>query len=371
MKRKILVILWALITSSVFGTYFSDKAYPREKLIKEGDLFPNISLQTPSDPKARTYLGLPEGKIFTIKDIKADLVLVEILSIYCPSCQEQTPIFNKLYELIEKNPKTKGRIKIIGIGAGNNNIEVNYFRHEYKIPFPLFPDPQFVMHVAIGGSRTPFSIYVRQDPSTQGGLVAGTHLGTNEAYEKLFNELAALMTTDLAAIREKGKRKKAEAVSVEPLHTEEELRAKVKEVLVSLNGKLIRFEKLSLKNSSQVYTGLLELEGGAERVFAEVVSRPSVCDVCHDVHFLYVFDSNGKVTGFVPLQLTKYDNELWDDADLEKMRERIVGRYLSTPFIFDPKVDAVSSATMTSALIFDSLSKRMALMTELKEKGLI
>ena len=118
-------------------------------------------------------------------------------------------------------------------------------------------------------------------------------------------------------------------------------------------------------------TSIEKIKGGAERVFAEVVSRPSVCDVCHDVHFLYVFDSEGKVIRFVPLQLTKLDNVLWDDAVLEKMRERIVGRYLSTPLIFDPKVDAVSSATMSSALIFDSLSKAKALMTELKEKGLI
>ena len=372
MGRRIFFIQGALITFFLLGNYSVDQVHAQEKrLIKQGDLFPEIPLEAPQDPKDRMYLGFPRAKTFTFKDIKADLVLVEILSIYCASCQAQAPIYNKLYELIEKDTNTKGRIKIIGIGAGNNEVEVNHFRQKYNVPFPIIPDPQFVMHAAIGGSRTPFSIYVRQDPSAQRGLVAGTHLGTNEEYEKLFIELATLMTTDLAAIREKGKRKKAETVFVEPILTEEELRAKVKEAFASLNGKLIQFQKLSLKSSSRVYTGLLQREGGAERLFAEIVSRPSVCDVCHDVHFIYVFDFRGRVIHLVPLQLTKIDNEPWDEADLHKMRTRIMGKYLFAPFIFDPKVDAVSSATMTSALIFDSLSKGEALMSELKEKGLI
>jgi hypothetical protein len=102
-----------------------------------------------------------------------------------------------------------------------------------------------------------------------------------------------------------------------------------------------------------------------------VVSRPSACDVCHDLHFIYVFDEAGKVLRFVPLQVTKYENEEFDEDDLRKIRSRIVGKYLSDTFIFDPKVDAVSTATITSALIFDSFSKGKALMEELKEKGLI
>ncbi len=295
-----------------------------------------------------------------------------MLSVYCASCQAQAPGYNKLYELIEKDPKSKGRIKMLGIAVGNGDIEVADFRQRYKIPYPIVPDPQFVMHAAIGGSRTPFSIYVRQDPSVGKGLVAGTHLGTNYEYEQLFSELATLMTRDVAAIREKGQKVEAETVYVEPILTGVELQMKMREdAFISLGGKLTGFERISLKSARQVYLGLTEEGGRIKRLFAELISRPSACDLCHDLHFIYVFDLDGRVLGFVPLQVTKYENEQLDEEDLAKIRSRIIGKHLYAPFIFDPKVDAVSSATITSALIFDSFSKGRALMEELKEKGLI
>ena len=372
MRTKALPVLVALIPLLFFQCYLSSPVQSQEKpLIKTGDYFPEIPLQTPSNPAERIYLGLPEGKTFTFRDIKAELVLVEMLSVYCASCQAQAPSYNKLYDLIEKDPKSKGRIKMLGIAVGNGDLEIADFRQRYKIPYPIVPDPQFVIHAATGGSRTPFSIFVRQDSSTGKGLVTATHLGTDHEYERLFTHLVSLITTDLAGIREKGRTVEAKIVHVKPILSEEELEARVKGALSGLGGKLTGIEKLSLKSQRQVYTGLMEEGGKAERFFAEVVSRPSACDVCHDLHFIYVFDAAGKVLRFVPLQVTKYDNEDFDGDDLRKIRSRIVGKHLADTFIFDPEVDAVSSATITSALIFDSFSKGKTLMEELKEKGLI
>jgi hypothetical protein len=342
MRKKVLLVLVTLIPVLFVQGYQSSQVQSQEKpLIKAGDYFPEIPLQTPSNSAERIYLGLPEGKTFTFKEIKAELVLVEMLSVYCASCQSQAPSYNKLYDLIEKDPKSKGRIKMLGIAVGNGDLEIADFRQRYKIPYPIVPDPQFIIHAATGGSRTPFSIFVRQDSSAGKGLVADTHLGTDHEYERLFEHLAALTSMDLAAIRKKGRTVEAKIVHVEPILSEGELQ------------------------------GVIEEGGKAERFFAEVVSRPSACDVCHDLHFIYVFDVAGKVLRFVPLQVTKYENEEFDDDDLGKIRSRIVGKHLSNTFIFDPKVDAVSSATITSALIFDSFSKGKALMEELKEKGLI
>jgi hypothetical protein len=65
-----------------------EMAYAKKiQLIKVGDLFPETRLEVPKDPTERMYLSLMEIDNFTLKEIKADLVIVEILSVYCPSCQ--------------------------------------------------------------------------------------------------------------------------------------------------------------------------------------------------------------------------------------------------------------------------------------------
>ncbi len=79
-------------------------------MIKTGDLFPKISLQAPSDPEDRRYLGLSEGKTFTLDNVKGNLVLVEMMNVYCSSCRTEAPRYNKIYELI-KGTSNKGTDK--------------------------------------------------------------------------------------------------------------------------------------------------------------------------------------------------------------------------------------------------------------------
>lgn len=102
---------------------------------------PMLHLPAPAREQDRIYLGLADQERFTLADIAAPVVLVEIYSLYCPHCQREAPEVNRLYRLIEERPELAGRIRIIGIGWGNSPMEVSIFQDTYQVPFPLFADP--------------------------------------------------------------------------------------------------------------------------------------------------------------------------------------------------------------------------------------
>lgn len=127
----------------------------------KGSVLPEIRLAVPTIPAHRTYLGISGSESFTIPDIKAEVVIIEIFSMYCPHCQREAPSVNELYRIIENNPHAQGKVKLIGIGVGNDTFEVEFFKNKYDIPFPLFADEDYVIHKQLGKPNTPFFIGVR------------------------------------------------------------------------------------------------------------------------------------------------------------------------------------------------------------------
>ena len=102
-----------------------------------------------------------------------------------------------------------------------------------------------------------------------------------------------------------------------------------------------------------------------------MVSRTSHCDVCHDVHFWYCFNSEGKIIHFSPIYLTKAYNQEWTENDLQMFRQRILNRSFDESFEFNPDLDAVTSATISSSLVFNSINKTKEILSKLRKKGVI
>lgn len=115
--------------------------------------FPDLELQGEISAEERAYLGVGEGA-FTVSDIDADFLLVEVLSMYCPICQREAPDVNALYERIVARDKAE-RIRFIGIAAGNTPFEVKFYKKKYELPFPLFEDPNYTAHKALDEVGTP------------------------------------------------------------------------------------------------------------------------------------------------------------------------------------------------------------------------
>jgi thiol-disulfide isomerase/thioredoxin len=178
---RCLIILFFLVMLTVTA---SSVAKPPS----EGDLLPEIVLTLPQNLDQQKYLGLSGEPTFTLPQIRASVVIVEIFSMYCPYCQAEAPSLNELYDKIQNNGSLKDRFKLIGIGAGNTTFEVEHFRNTYKIPFPLFPDDDFSIHKKIGEVRTPYFLVVGINKDGTHRILY-SHAGRLENHDQFINML--------------------------------------------------------------------------------------------------------------------------------------------------------------------------------------
>jgi len=158
MKKKFLLLLVTLILpiSLAQPVLAAECVTP-----PEGGVLPEIKLPVPQDAAGRDYLGVDGKGSFKVSGIKAKAVIIEIFSMYCPYCQKEAPLVNELYQLINSRPDLKNEIKLIGIGAGNTPFEVEIFKKQYHVPFPLFSDESFTIHKSLGQVRTPFFFVIK------------------------------------------------------------------------------------------------------------------------------------------------------------------------------------------------------------------
>ena len=371
-KGRLALIMGLLVCLLVPAGLSTGKTPP--KIARLGDLFPPHSFLPPTSPQDRSYLGLSEEKPFTLGDIQADLVVVELLNIYCTSCQKQAPIYNEVFDLLKRDPITKGKVTWMGVGVGNNEREVEFFRKARDISFPIFTDVQFDLYEAVGGKggiRTPFTLLVRKDEKGR-GIIVDSHMGFRRNTDEIIDEIKAALQYDLAYLKiEEGKRSVLPVTAkLKPPISDEELLKKIKEGIAPAGGIVEEIRRIS-PEEEYLYAGKVKVKGNEKHIFAKVVSWPPVCDICHDIHFIYVFDEAGQIVNFVPIHLTKYGNRLWSEKDIEAMKSRLIGRSLLKPFEFNRDVDAVSRATITSVVIFQRLSKGKEIYAALMRQGVI
>ncbi len=161
MQIKKLLTLLSIICTSVSFLY--GPAVTEITPIYKPERFPDLNFENILSKDEQAYLGISRKKFFYFKEIKGSLILVELTNTYCVSCKKNIPILNEIYQRIQKDPKLKDTVRVMGIAIGNNLKEVESLKNEYKVLYPLLTDPDFFAHKALGEPRVPYTIFVRRD----------------------------------------------------------------------------------------------------------------------------------------------------------------------------------------------------------------
>jgi hypothetical protein len=280
---------------------------------------------------------------------------------------------NKVYEIIRKDENLREKVKIFGVCPGNNFREIKKFKQEKNVLFPLIPDKSFNAYDAIGDPcGTPFILLVRK--GKKHGIITWSHIGLISTPLYFVQEAWDALNTDLAMIAAKAKEKRSMKVFIEkpkPYISDEGIKQKISASMKSLKLTLRDLKKVSIGKERDIFISKVKEEGGQKPYFSKLISRNPVCDLCHAVHFILTFDERGTIVDFVPLHLTKYGNVEWGIWEIHDIRKKLIGKSILNPVPFDPEVDAVSQATMTCALIFNSVERTRRDYTSLQIKGYI
>ena len=156
---------------------------------KAGDVLPDAEVKAQLKPAEAAYLGLPEGaKSFRLSQIKAEALLVEIFSMYCPRCQAEAPAVNRVFQRLMASPQAQ-KLKFLAIGAGNSPFEVEYFGKKYQSAMPLVPDVDYALHKAFMAVGTPSYFVLKPAPGGKGFSVLFFQEGQFEDEKTFYDQV--------------------------------------------------------------------------------------------------------------------------------------------------------------------------------------
>jgi peroxiredoxin len=185
--RDIVVKVQSVLIAWIFIICACLPSFAEASNLETGTVLSKITLNFQADESAREYLGLKNQKTCSLTDIPCKLIILEILSLYCPICHKQAPVMKSICKYIQQDQELSKNVKVIGIGAGNNMKEVGAFKEHFKMHFPVFADHDFSIHKKLGEPRTPATIVINSR-----GKVLYVHSGQIEEPDRFKQVLREL-----------------------------------------------------------------------------------------------------------------------------------------------------------------------------------
>ncbi len=175
----------ALIASIVLNLSFF-MVYPVEA-ISLGSTLPGFQLTMPDSPEIKTYLGIKGTKPFSWSQIQGKLIVIEFFDVFCPVCQGNAPIVNRLFKFIQEDKDLGKNVKMAGIEMGSDPKDLAAYQQKFKVEFPLFLDPKKEIQTSAKIKNVPLLIAVDKN-----GKVLMSHLGRIENIDALLIEIRKL-----------------------------------------------------------------------------------------------------------------------------------------------------------------------------------
>jgi peroxiredoxin len=86
--------------------------------------------------------------------------------------------------VIQDDPVLKKDIKVMGIGVGNKNKQLEAFKKTYRVQLPLIPDEEGEAWTALGSAATPSMVI-----TTPAGKVLASHVGPIKDFDAFLKEI--------------------------------------------------------------------------------------------------------------------------------------------------------------------------------------
>ena len=182
MKKTILLLFLAAL--SAFATPGQAQA---DDIPEPGDTMPELAMVRPGLEQDLAGLGIEPGPdTFSLADLTqsgAELILFEVIGVYCPFCHEQAPLFNNLHKRLARSGLDT-RVRMLAVASGATEQEIEHLRKHSDYAYPLLRDQDYSLHAALGEPQTPFTLLIKSD-----GTIAYTHLGVIKDIDLLFTRI--------------------------------------------------------------------------------------------------------------------------------------------------------------------------------------
>jgi len=151
-----------------------------------------FTIPPPDSAQTQTYLGLDAVKPFKVTDVKAKIVIIELMSAVCPHCQANAPIMNNIYKIVQADSGLAD-VKVIAIAIADDKAGVEAFKKQFKTPFPVLLDENHEIKSSMSGMGTPTTMVV----STGDAKVLFTHPGVIPDADKFVKQVKFVKQLEL------------------------------------------------------------------------------------------------------------------------------------------------------------------------------